>query len=261
MVVDFHVHCFPDDLAPRAVKLLSERADLSPRLNGTVEDIRNSMKRANVDYSVLLNIATKPSQTEKMNTWAAEVNKDGIIAFGSVHPDYEEYEKELVRIKSLGLKGIKFHPDYQFFYVDVERVLPIYELAVKLGLVIVFHAGVDVGLPPPYHCNPQRLKRVIEAFPKGRFVAAHMGSFSYWDDVEKYLVGRNIYFDTSYCLGCIDRHQVRRIIENHDHEKVLFATDSPWTDQQEEIVKLRKLNLGMDTEEAILGRNALKLLK
>jgi predicted TIM-barrel fold metal-dependent hydrolase len=167
MVVDFHVHCFPDDLAPRAVKLLSERADLSPRLNGTVEDIRNSMKRANVDYSVLLNIATKPSQTEKMNTWAAEVNKDGIIAFGSVHPDYEEYEKELVRIKSLGLKGIKFHPDYQFFYVDEERVFPIYELAVKLGLVIVFHAGVDVGLPPPYHCNPQRLKRVIEAFRKG----------------------------------------------------------------------------------------------
>lgn len=261
MVIDFHVHCFPDDLAPKAVKLLGERADMLPRLDGTVEDVRSSMKKANVDCSVLLNIATKPTQTEKLNTWAAEVNNNGIIAFGSVHPEYEEYEKELKRIKSLGLKGIKLHPDYQLFYVDEERVFPIYELAAKLGLIVVFHAGVDVGLPPPYHCNPQRLLKVIEAFPEGRFVAAHMGSYSYWDDVEKYLVGRNVYFDTSYCISCIDSRQIRRIIENHDSEKVLFATDSPWRDQQEEILKLKKLNLGMNVEEAILGSNALKLLK
>jgi hypothetical protein len=260
MVIDFHVHCFPDDLASKAVKVLSERADIPPRVNGTVDDIKNSMRRSNVDYSVVLSIATKPSQTEKINTWSAEINQNGIIAFGSIHPDFEGYREELARIKSLGLKGIKLHPDYQLFNVDEERVFPIYELAVKLGLIVVFHAGVDVGLPPPYHCNPERLLKVIEAFPEGRFVAAHMGSFSYWDDVEKYLVGQNIYFDTSYCLGCIDHQQARRIIKNHDFRKVLFATDSPWTDQQEEILKLRKLGLGTDIEEAILGKNALNIL-
>ncbi len=261
MVIDFHVHCFPDELAPRAVRALAERCGVPPRLDGTLEDIRRSMKRANIDNSVLLSIATKPLQTEKVNTWSASVNGNGIIAFGSIHPDYEKWKEELMRIKSLGIRGIKFHPDYQLFYVDEERMFPIYELAAELGLIIIFHAGVDIGLPEPYHCTPDRLLKVIKAFPGVKVVAAHMGGFSYWDGVEKLLVGQDIYIDTSYSLGVMDDEQAKRIITNHDYRKILFATDSPWTDQEEEILKLKKLNLGTEIEDAVLGLNAVKLLE
>ncbi len=260
MIVDFHVHCFTDELAKKAVNILSQRAGIPPRVDGTVQEVRDSMKKAGVDYSVLLPIATKPSQTEVINNWAASVSGDGIVAFGSVHPDYTEWKKELKRIKDLGLKGIKLHPDYQLFYIDDKRMYPIYEYMFSLGLILVFHAGRDIGLPEPYHCTPDRLYKLVCEFNGAKIIAAHMGSFSYWDDVEKYLVGTEIYFDTSFSLGCISDEQAKRIILNHGYEKVLFATDSPWTDQREEIEKLKNLKLGTEAESAILGVNACKLL-
>jgi len=260
MVIDFHVHCFPDQLAATAVPMLAQRAGIPARLNGTVDDIKKSMKKANISKSVVLSIATKPTQTEKINSWAAEIQDDSIIAFGSIHPDYEGWEDELRRIKELGLKGIKLHPDYQGFFVDEERMFPIYELASRLGLIILFHAGVDIGLPAPFHCTPDRLLKVVKAFPHGKIIAAHMGGYQYWDEVENLLVGENLYFDTSYSLGWIDEVQAKRIIKNHGFKKILFATDSPWCDQAEEVAKIKSLNLGCEVENAILSGNAQELL-
>ncbi|HEX3028317.1 MAG TPA: amidohydrolase family protein [Clostridia bacterium] len=260
MVIDFHVHCFPDGLAARAVAELAERAGTPPRLNGTVSDIKESMKKASVDHSVVLSIATKPSQTEKVNSWAAEIQDKQIISFGSIHPDYIDWKAELVRLKQLGIKGIKFHPDYQLFYVDEKRMMPIYEKAFELDMTVIFHAGLDIGLPAPYHCTPDRLAKLLEAFPDGKWVAAHMGGYSYWDDVERLLGGKNIYLDTSYCFGRINNEQMLRIINNHGYKKILFATDSPWSDQEEEIKKLKALKLSEEAEKAILGLNAKELL-
>jgi len=80
------------------------------------------------------------------------------------------------------------------------------------------------------------------------------------DDVERFLVGTDIYLDTSYSLDFMDGEQAKRIIRNHDVKKILFATDSPWADQKEAISKLKSLNLDKETEDAILGLNAKALL-
>jgi len=260
MVIDFHVHCFPDEIAQNAVKVLSQNAGIPAMVGATIGEIKRSMMNAGIDASVVLSIATKPSQTKKINDWSRAINIDNIIAFGSVHPEYEDWKDELDRIKEFGLKGIKFHPEYQEFYVDDKKMYPIYEYAIKLGLVIVFHAGVDLGMPTPYHCNPERLMKLTEDFKGGKIVAAHMGSFQYWDDVERYLIGKDIYFDTSFSLGIMSDEQAKRIIMNHGYEKILFATDSPWTSQEDQIEKIKRLGLGKEVEEAILGLNAKKLL-
>lgn len=260
MVVDFHTHCFPDDLAGKAIPALAEEAGVPARLNGTVADLKKSMKKAGIDYSVILSIATKPAQTGKISEWSAKIQDDGIIAFGSIHPDSDDWRYELERMKELGLKGIKFHPDYQNFYVDEAGMFPKYEFALELGFIIVFHAGVDIGLPKPYHCTPDRLLKIAKAFPGGKIIAAHMGGYLYWDEVEKHLVGEDIYFDTSYCLDWIGDERARRIIGLHGYEKILFATDSPWTDQAGEIEKIRRLGLGGREEQAILWGNAAKLM-
>ena len=260
MIIDFHVHCFPAELAQRAVPVLAREAKISARLDGTVEQIKNSMKKAGIDHSVVLSIATKPSHTERINNWSAEIQDEEITAFGSIHPDFDGWRDEFRRIKDLGLKGVKYHPDYQLFYVDEPRMFPVYELAFELGLVVVFHAGLDIGLSPPYHCDPQRLLKLARAFPGGRFVAAHLGSFQYWDDVERLLAGEDMYFDMAYTLGHARDEQVKRIIEKHGYEKILFATDSPWSDQAEEITRFKALNLGSEAENAILYGNAGRLL-
>jgi predicted TIM-barrel fold metal-dependent hydrolase len=90
MVIDFHVHCFPDDIAQRATESLSKAADLPLMSDGTVAGIKASMKKAGIDKSLILNIATKPSQTGKITQWSSSIQDDEIIAFGSVHPDSQD---------------------------------------------------------------------------------------------------------------------------------------------------------------------------
>jgi predicted TIM-barrel fold metal-dependent hydrolase len=260
MIIDFHTHCFPDNIASGAVASLAAKAGIPAMSDGTVEGIRSSMKAAGIDKSVVLSIATKPNQCGKITGWSSLVQDDGIIAFGSVHPDFECWRDELARMKEAGLKGIKFHPDYQDFFADDKKMYAIYEKAAEMDFVIVFHAGVDIGFPEPYHCMPERMRRVVKAFPGAKFVAAHMGGYASWDDVERFLVGEDIFLDTSYSLHKMDREQFIRIVSQHGHEKILFGTDSPWGDQSTELERLRNIGLPEDVRDAILGGNAAKLL-
>lgn len=260
MVIDFHVHCFPDDLAERAITKLSGTAEVPARLNGTAADLRKSMAKAGIDLSVVQHIATKPSQTREINDWAASICSDGIHSFGTVHPDFPDWKNEISRIRSLGMKGIKFHPDYQEFLVDDPRMFSIYEWIFETGLIALFHAGSDSGFDPPYHCTPKRLAHVLDAFPEATIVAAHMGSNLMWDDVEKHLVGRKIYLDTSYSLNYMGETQFKRIVNDHGHDKILFASDSPWTDQSEELEAIRNTGLDKGVLKDILGNNAARIL-
>ena len=126
MIIDFHTHCFPDELAYKAIPFLAERAGVDYYLDGTVAALKSSMRKAGIEYSVVAPIATKPAQTPKINEWACEINKDGIIAFGSVHPEYHDWYSELKKLAERRIKGIKLHPDYQEFYIDDKKVYPIY---------------------------------------------------------------------------------------------------------------------------------------
>jgi predicted TIM-barrel fold metal-dependent hydrolase len=79
-------------------------------------------------------------------------------------------------------------------------------------------------------------------------------------ETEKYLVGREVYFDTSYVLDKMPREQFARMVNNHGAERVLFASDSPWACQKKFVNELRKMPIGIKEQEMILSHNARKLL-
>ena len=144
MIIDFHIHTFPDALAERAVKKLSETAKIPSYTDGTVTDTLRKMKQWKVDKGVFLNIATKPSQQRTINDRCLSMNDPRIIPFGSVHIDSEDRLEELERVKKLGMKGIKLHPDYQGFFFDDPRAYPVYERCADLGLIVVLNAVMGV---------------------------------------------------------------------------------------------------------------------
>ncbi len=261
MIVDFHTHCFPDALAERVVPALAEIANIKAFCPGTVAGLRNSMKQAGVDYSVMLQIATKPSQNHSVNTWAIERNEPGIIAFGSVHPQGADWSDELDRLAEAGIKGLKLHPEYQQFYVDADFMLPIYARIRELGFIVVFHAGIDVGIAPPVHGTPQHFANILDLLPKGRTVLAHMGGWKSWDSVENLLVGSHLLFDTSFSSEFMSQDQIHRMIRNHGADKFLMGSDSPWSDQATAIDEIKNLELADAEEQAILGGNAARILK
>lgn len=260
MITDFHTHCFPDKIAQRAVGALEmSSGGLTPHTDGTVGGLRTAMRRHGISKSVVLSIATNTKQQTNVNNFAAEINGDDIIAFGSVHPDADDVSDELERIKELGICGVKFHPEFQGFFVDDEKMTPIYKKISSLGLITVFHAGADLGYKAPIRCTPQRMAKALTHF-ESPVVAAHWGGIYCYEDTLKYLCGTDIYFDTSFGYRVIPKPYALQIIEKHSTDKILFGTDTPWSTPENETKLLNTLGLSENEKEKIYFKNAEKLL-
>lgn len=268
MIIDFHTHVFPEKIAASTIAKMEKQGDVTARLDGTLNALKNSMKKAGVDYSVVLPVATRPEQFQTINRYAHEIDgKDGIISFGGIHPNTLHYKEELEQIKALGLRGIKLHPDYQHTFFKDEKYLRLMRYAVELELIILVHAGIDTGLPVPIHCPPDQIAYVIKELEascrkKPKLVLAHGGGYGLWDQVEELVVGKEVYIDLSFAIGKegMPVEQLIRMIRNHGADKILFATDSPWRDQQEDIAIFKALPLTFQEKKKIFGENAKKLL-
>jgi predicted TIM-barrel fold metal-dependent hydrolase len=262
-VIDFHTHTFPDKIAEKTIHKLESISKLTTVTNGTLDDMLVKSQANGVDKSVVLNIATLPTQQTTINNCAYDTNqlhKNSIISFGSVHFLAEDALQELDRIKELDLKGIKLHPDYQGFMIDDKRLFPIYEKCAELGLIIVFHSGWDFYSPNLIHASPIASRNVIQQFPNLKIVLAHFGGIHCWDEVERYLVGENVYFDTSMCYTFVKNEQMERMIKNHDGNKILLGSDCPWENPKDSINFILSLNISDLEKEKILGLNAKALL-
>ncbi len=263
MIIDFHIHIFPDDIAPRAVGILANRSKLAPHTDGTAKNTIDNMKSWGVDKAVCLNIATKPSQQRKINSFIAETEKiyNEFIPFGTVHPDSESPLEEIEFIKKSQIKGIKLHPDYQDFYANDKKMYPLYSLMEELEIPLLFHTGYDIGLGCPIHCTPLMIKQISEDFPKLSIIAAHFGGNGMWMDALELLCHRpNVWFDTAFPLG-LDSETATRLINKKGAEKILFASDCPWDSPFRIMEFIDSLGISDDNKELIYGKNAQNLLK
>ena len=260
MRIDFHTHCFPDKIAERAKDKLSKASGgLIPQTDCTSDGLRREMKKDGVDISVVMNIATNPHQQPSVNDFAASLISDDLVPFGSVHPDSPDALDELDRIKSLGLKGVKFHPEYQGFYVDEERMLPIYKKIGDLGLITLFHAGGDIGFAPPYHGTPDRFLRVLNRFDSPVVLAHWGGCFMCFDVLEK-LAGQPVWFDTSFGYGTMPKAVAQQILDKHGASRLLLGSDMPWQRPAWSLSLLNSLEISEEDRALIEYKNAQKLL-
>ena len=276
MIIDFHNHTYPDKIAAETVEKLSSISNTVPYTNGTAEGLSNDLKESGIDLGIVLPVATAPRQVEKINNTAINVNTsyNNLISFAAMHPDYEEYKQEIKRIKELGYKGIKIHPDYQGCFFDDIKYLNILEEAFKNDLIVVTHAGIDIGLPEPVHCSVDRAINAINQLQlkEEKLVLAHTGGWRQWDQVLDKLCGKNVYFDTAFSIGKIQYKDSKKyfnlmdddlfikIVRAHGANKIVFATDSPWAGHRESLEAFNRLSLTKEEKEAILYKTAKSLL-
>lgn len=258
-IVDTHVHIYPDAVAPKvAAKIgLPSEAEHPERLmaRGIVE----AQKRAGISLSVNMPVATRPEQVDGMNEWVKAM-PEGIVSFAALHPDTPDKASVLRKIKADGFKGIKFHPEFQQFRLDDPRMLGCWEEMASLGLVAYFHAGGDRSFEPPFHTTPRDFRDFVRRFPALKVVAAHMGGYQMWYDVETDLCGESLWFDLSQIFVFGEVGQITRLIRKHGAERVLFASDSPWHDPAEDVRAFMTLPLEARERELILHVNAERLM-
>lgn len=267
MIVDFHTHIFPEKIAVKTIEKLKKIAGVEAFSDGRESSLIRSMKQAGVDVSVILPVVTSPQQFHTINQFAAQLNEkyEGqsvrLLSFGGIHPDSADYKQDLREIKNLGLQGIKLHPDYQNTFFDDIRYQRILDYASELDLVCVTHAGIDIGYPDNVRCTTASILRVLDAVAPKNLVLAHYGGFKCWEEVEREIAGRDVYLDTAYTADLIGDEIFLKILHKHGADKILFATDSPWSGQAESLAHIRRLVTDLRERDQILGLNAQKLIR
>ncbi|MDP4094307.1 MAG: amidohydrolase family protein [Bacillota bacterium] len=256
-IIDAHAHIFPEKIAERAVESIGQYYGINMYGGGTVEALIESGSRVNVNKYLVHSTATRVEQVTTINDFIADAisRHDCLIGFGTLHKELDDIDGELDRIISLGLKGIKLHPEFQNFSIDDPDMMPVYK-AVEGKLPILIHMGDENKTSS----SPEKLVKVMDRFPRLTFIAAHFGGYSMWDESIRYLVGRNVYFDTSSSLFKLDYKKAIHIIREHGIGKILFGTDYPMWPHDEELERFLKLELTDEERELILWKNASRLL-
>ena len=257
---DTHIHFFPDKLAGKALPRLREISKCQTYTDGTRADTLKNMEQCGCAGGMALHIATNAHQQTSVNNFALESQHHNIYCFGSVYPFAENALEEMARIKEMGLYGIKLHPDYQEFFIGDEGALPIFAQAEKLGMTIAFHTGRDPYSPHLVHCPPDVLGRIADLFPGLTIIAAHMGGMDMPQEAAKHLAGKkNVYFDTAFASHFLNPQELGELIHLHGADKVLFATDCPWSTLPAEKELLEAADLTESEREQIAYRNAERL--
>jgi len=270
MFIDFHTHQFPDNIAPKAMGALLSNMGMfgTNHTDGTLGGLKDSMKESGIDMAIIQPVVTKPSQFDHINQTAYEINQreTSVVSYGGIHPDCDDVYNKLKYIKSLGIRGIKMHPEYQGAFIDDKRYINIIGHAVELGLNVMLHAGGDWICPAGvYRCVPDRILNVLREIygnkmpERRRIFLAHLGSFGMWHEVEEKLIDCPAVFDTSQTVGNIEHDHMIRIIRGHGAENIVFATDSPWNPHKLYVEDFNSLALTDEEKRLISHENALRL--
>lgn len=254
-IVDFHAHAFSEKIAVKATENLHKYYGIKPAADGRYVNLLKSAKESRVDKLVVCATATKPQQVQMINDYVSGLQNEHIIGFGTLHCEFDDIDAELDRMENLKLSGIKFHPIFQSFKIDDEKAMRMFE---KIGSR--FPVLIHMGDKNEDGTTPERLWSVMKELPEITFIAAHLGGYGEWDAVKKFLIGKNLYFDTSSSVRFMKPKQARDLIRAHGTDKILFGTDYPLSNHAYEMNVLKKLKLTEEEYEKIYWQNAYKLL-
>lgn len=256
MIIDIHTHLFPKRVASAALPNMMSYCRIPYHSNGTDSDLLHSMKKNGVTAIVNQPVSTNPDKSHSLNLFASEAAKNpGIYSFGCVHPDMPDWKAELRRFRELGLIGLKIHNDYQGFSFDSKACMDIISAAYEENLMVLVHAGADPVSPDFIRCSPKMIGDAMPLLRQGTFIAAHLGGHTMLDDALRYVIGREVYIDTSTEPIYYPDSKCREVIEAHDPTRVLFGSDFPWDDQKCAIDMLHQAGLGDELLESILWKN------
>lgn len=286
MRIDFHTHVFPDNIAKRAIEKLQSAEKIPVYTEGTISSLLESSKKSGVAVNVVLPVVTRPMQAKAINNeaiarkvafdkWVEEGednSKPTVYYFGGIHPDNEDYKDEIDRLCLNGVRGIKLHPVFQETYFDDIRYMRILDYAFEKGMYVNVHAGSDVSRPDVRFSFVEHIIPVLREFRSEteKIILAHFGGWNCFDLVEEMLDCYKPMVDTAFCLyerdlsvidfKALSSDLFRRYVDILGSERVIFGTDSPWTDQRESLELLRKACISEEEFDNITCHNAKRIL-
>ena len=257
-IIDAHCHIYPDRIAEKASENTGLFYNMPSRLDGKMSTLLEQGKRAGIDHYIVQSVATTPAQVSRINNFIANaVAESGgrFTGLGTLHPDSKDMKADVDEIISLGLRGVKLHPDIQRVAIDDGRMLAIYELC-RGRLPILIHTG-DYRYD---FSNPNRMMPILQKYPDLTVIGAHFGGWSVWEEATEQLKGyKNFFVDCSSSLYAMSAEKARELIMAYGTDRVLFGSDYPMWEIDGEVERFMNIDLTDSEREDILYNNAAKL--
>ena len=269
-IIDIHTHTYPDAIAERAVRSLGNFYNFDVRCAGTYADLEAQAEASKGSETetvgfLLFSVATNAHQVQKVNSSIAalaELSRSHgyeTVGFAGMHQDYPDFAGELERCISLGLKGVKIHPDIQRMDILCDRMFELCEI-IEGRMPLFLHMGDNRA--EYRYSEPEKLAKLLDRFPHLEVVAAHLGGYQAWDEAEKYLYGReNVWYDISSSLWAMSPEKAGYLIDRCGADRVMFGTDYPVMPIDPYVSMFMKIDLDEQTRQDIFYNNAKRFLK
>ncbi len=270
-VVDFHVHLaeyesFSTDAYNFFAGAFQSKTEYDNfcRIYSDPHAFLQLMEQNGVDYAVVL-AELSPTSTgictnEKVAAFCRVSPK--LIPFCTLNPYLHQNMAGMLEDLCLnqGFKGLKLLPSYNYFYPNDNFMYPLYAVAERLGIPVLFHTGSSIfsGVRLKY-AQPIYLDDLAVDFPDLTIIMAHGGRGLWYDEALSLVrLHKNFYIDLS---GLPPQKLPAYFpdLERYAH-KFVFGTDWPSVDVKKNIQLIRHLNISSEAVARILGKNAKQLL-
>jgi uncharacterized protein len=270
-VIDIHVHLAEYEKFREAAYTWFSQAFSSPeeyqafcsKYNNPDEFIK-LMDQNGVDYSVILAevapLTTGIATNDMVKTFYQ--GRSRLIPFCTFNPYLDAQIGNSLEDLYLnhGFRGVKLYPTYNHFYPNDTTLYPLYSVAERLSIPILFHTGSSIFPNSRIkYGNPIFYDDVAVNFPRLKIVMAHGGRGPWYDEAMTMVrLHKNIYIDIAG-LPPQKLMEYFQDIERFAH-KFVFGTDWPNVNVKTNIEKICKLPISDEAHKKILGNNAAQLL-
>lgn len=277
MIIDFHTHIF----SPQVIAERQQYAENDPSFGLlyadhrakliTAEQLIESMDKADIDMSVILNIGWMEHETcVETNDYILEsIAKypKRLVGFCALQPNSPEASvKEIERCAKAGAKGFgEIRPDMQMIDFNAPEVLsPVFDALKQHNLILLTHSSEPIG---HYYqgkgaVTPDVLSAMLTNYPELKVVCAHWGGglpfYALMPEVKKALA--NAYFDSAASPFLYSAQVWEIVAKLVGADKILFGTDYPLLAQTRLIDQIKAADLPPESKDLILGGNAVRLL-
>jgi len=268
MIVDAHVHLFPDRLAEAIRKWFGEHAwDIRYRIG--VDEAVRTLREGGIDRCVVLPYAHKPGMAAALNDFTLQLARayPEVVPCCTAFPGEDGIERLLDgALGEQGFHGVKIHSHVMKVAPDDPRLDPVWKASARHRKPIVIHCGREpasagYGTDVRSLSGAARLRRALARHPDAICIVPHLGM----DEPAAFeaLLDEfpNLYLDTTMAITGYfpdppDLGMLRR-----RPDRILYGTDFPNLpyDWDRELLVVRGLGLPPADEARILSGNAVRL--
>jgi len=267
---DFNIHLSGGQESDREFWLAKETSNDVHGLRQCYQTVRGQLRSALSGANFMLFNQDLPFLDVDLGSWITEVRLDFPTSIFTQLLDFRRpfLEQALLRLKTFGVQGVKFHSYVQKIgNSDIRRAVEAAEIAAAHGFYICIDASYGTTWMYDFD-NMLLAANIVRAVKDVPVVILHSGGARRWDAMLLALDAPNVYLETSFTLNYFEGSSVESdlafIYRKIGLDRILYASDFPYVSLDDSFRCIERFlerhGFGAFESDAVLVTTAKKLI-